>query len=331
MKLISVALYCRNEVENVEALAEEIILQFTEFLPTYNYEIIFADNASTDGTREKLRTMCKKNPKIRAIFNANNFSGSGYHAMLQSSGDCCISMASDFQDPPELIPRLVKEWETGGKIICAIKTVSKENKAKWYLRSFFYWILKKYSTVEPIPHFTGSGLYDRDILEIFRRLGDTTPVLRTLVPEYGYEIRKIFFSQPQRRAGKSKHNLYTLFNAAMRMLTTHTQIGLRIATVGGMLISILSAIVGLVYLIMKLTNWSKMPMGIAPLLIGVFFLGSIQIFFIGLVGEYIMVMNKRLINQPYSVEAERINFDHEEYPDRVVREKDWDFYKRNEK
>lgn len=310
MKKISVMIPCYNEEENVLPISEAVIDIITRELPQYDYELLFIDNDSKDRTRELLRGLCASNPKVRAIFNAKNFGqfNSPYYGMLQTTGDCVICMVCDFQDPVELIPTYVHEWEKGYKIVIGIKTSSQENKLMYALRTCYYRTIKKLSNVEQIEHFTGSGLYDRDFIEILRKLDDPTPFLRGIVAELGYRRKEIPYEQPKRRAGKTKNNFFTLFDAAMLSVTSYTKAGLRLATLFGSACSVISMLVGLVYLVMKLIYWDRFPAGMAPVLIGMCFLGSVQIFFIGLLGEYIMSINARVMRRPLVVEEERLNF-----------------------
>ena len=311
MKKISIMIPCYNEEENVVPMSEAVTELFEKELPQYDYEILFIDNASTDNTRPLLREICKRNPKVKVIMNAKNFGqfNSPFHGMLQTTGDCTITMVCDFQDPIELIPKYLKEWENGYKIVIGIKSKSKENPFIYHMRSLYYKFVKKFSDVEQIEHFTGSGLYDKDFLEVLRNLHDPTPFLRGIVAELGFKIKKIEYEQPKRRAGKTHNNFWTLYDAAMLSITSYTKIGLRVAI--GMIVALISLGIGLVYLIMKLIWWDRFSAGMAPMLIGVFFIGSLQLFFIGLIGEYIMNMNKRLMNRPLVVEEERINFEEE--------------------
>ena len=314
MKKISVLVPCYNEEENVIPLSEAIIEQLTTNLPQYDYELVFIDNDSKDTTRVKLRQLCKDNRRIKAIFNAKNFGqfNSPYYGMQQTTGDCTITMCADFQDPPELIPRLVSEWEKGAKIVSAIKTSSKENRFVRFLRTCYYKLIKKMSNVEQIEHFTGFGLYDKDFIDVLRDLKDPTPFLRGIVAELGFKRVDVPYEQQKRRAGKTHNNWYTLYDAAMLSFTSYTKAGLRIATIGGFFIGFVSFIIALVYLILKLTHWDSFAMGNAPIVIGVFVLGGIELFFIGLLGEYIMTINNRVMNRPLVIEEERINFDDQE-------------------
>ena len=310
MKKISVLIPCYNEEENVGPISDAVIDIITRELPMYDYELVFIDNDSTDSTRPLLRELCKKNPKIKAIFNARNFGqfNSPYYGILQVTGDCVISMVADFQDPVELIPQYVHEWENGYKIVIGIKTSSKENPFMYWLRSCYYKLIRRLSDVEQIEHFTGSGLYDRQFIEVLRNLDDPTPFLRGIVAELGFKRKEIPYEQPKRRAGKTHNNFYRLFDAAMLSFTSYTKAGLRLATFFGGFCAAASFVIGIIYLVMKLLYWDRFAAGMAPLLIGVCFLGSVQIFLIGLLGEYIMSINTRVMHRPLVIEEERINF-----------------------
>lgn len=310
MKKISVLIPCYNEEENVEPISQAVVETLERDLPQYDYELVFIDNDSRDNTRPILRKLCQKNPRIKAIFNARNFGqfNSPYYGLLQVDGDCVIEMVADFQDPVELIPQYVKAWEEGYKIVIGIKTSSKESKIMYTLRSLYYKTIKKLSDVEQIEHFTGSGLYDRDFIEILRKLDDPTPFLRGIVAELGFKRKEIPYEQPQRRAGKTHNNLYRLYDAAMLSITSYTKVGLRLATLVGGISAMFSMIVAIVYLVMKLIWWDRFPAGMVPVLIGMLFLGSVQIFFIGMVGEYVLSINQRVMKRPLVVEEERLNF-----------------------
>ena len=310
MKKISVLIPCYNEEENVVPISEAVIKTLTKDLPEYDYELVFIDNDSQDRTRSLIRQLCNENPKIKAIFNARNFGqfNSPYYGMLQITGDCVIEMVADFQDPVELIPQYVHEWEKGYKIVIGIKTSSKENRLMYWLRVCYYKMMKKLSDVEQIEQFTGSGLYDRDFIEVLRNLDDPTPFLRGIVAELGFKIKQIPYEQPKRRAGETKNHFYQLYDAAMLSITSYTKAGLRLATIFGSICSLISMVVAVVYLVMKLMYWDRFPAGMAPVLIGMCFLGSVQIFFIGLMGEYILSINARVMKRPLVIEEERLNF-----------------------
>lgn len=315
-KTISVVIPCYNEEENVEAICNAVRNTLKTECADYAYEILFIDNCSQDATREKIAALCAEDKGVKAIFNAKNFGqfNSPYHAILESTGDCTILMAADFQDPVELLPVFVREWEKGYKIVCGIKTASKENGLVYFLRSCYYKAIKKMSSVEQIEHFTGFGLYDKSFVQVLRDLKDPTPFLRGIVAELGYQRKEIPYTQPQRRAGKTHNNWYSLYDAAMLSFTSYTKVGLRMATFGGFFVAGLSFLIALVYLVMKLIYWDRFLAGSAPMIISTCFLGGVQLFFIGLLGEYIMNMNARIMNRPLVVEEKRLNFD-EEKPD----------------
>ncbi len=310
-KKVSVLIPCYNEEENVVPMSEAIRNVFENELPQYDWELVFIDNDSSDNTRPLLTEICRRDKRIKAIFNAKNFGqfNSPYYGICQTTGDCTISMCCDFQDPVELIPKYLAEWENGYKIVIGIKTTSHENKLIRFFRSCYYKVIKKFSDVEQIEHFTGSGLYDKSFVEVLRTLDDPSPFLRGIVAELGFRRKEIPYDQPKRRAGKTHNNFYTLYDAAMLSFTSYTKIGLRIATIGGFLMSVISLLVAFVYLILKLCNWDTFPAGNAPILIGVFVLGSIQLFFIGLLGEYVLNINTKVMKRPLVVEEKRINFE----------------------
>ena len=317
MKTISVLIPCYNEEENVEPIARAVTEILEKELPQYDYELVFIDNDSKDDTRMILRRLCGENPRIKAILNARNFGqfNSPYHGLLQVTGDCVIAMVADFQDPVELIPQYVKAWEEGYKIVIGIKTSSKENPIMYWLRSCYYKMIRKLSDVEQIEHFTGSGLYDRDFIEVLRRLDDPTPFLRGIVAELGFRRKEIPYEQPKRRAGKTHNNFYRLYDAAMLSVTSYTKAGLRLATFVGGISCGMSLAVAFVYLVMKLIWWDRFPAGMTPMLLGMLFLGSVQIFFIGMVGEYVLSINQRIMKRPLVIEEERLNFTKKESED----------------
>ena len=310
-KKISVVVPTYNEYENVELLVNEVNKVFEDGLNDYDYEIIFIDNYSLDKTRDKIIEMAVKDKRIKAIFNAKNFGqlNSPYHGMTQATGDCVILMVADLQDPPEKIKEFVAEWEKGYKIVVGIKTKSKESKIMYFLRTMFYKTIKKISNVEHIEHFTGFGLYDKDFIKILGSLNDPQPYLRGIVAELGFTRKEISYTQPQRKFGKTKNNFFTLYDIGMLGITSYSKVVLRTATIFGFIIAGLSILVSIIYLILKLLYWNMFPAGTAPIIIGMFFLGGIQLFFIGFLGEYIMNINTRVMNRPLVVEEERINFD----------------------
>ena len=312
-KTISVMIPCYNEEENVRAICEAVREQMIDCCSAYDYEILFIDNKSTDGTRRILQELCAEDKHVKAIFNSKNFGqfNSPFHGLLQTSGDCAITLCADFQDPPELIPRFVAEWEKGYKIVIGRKTRSRENPLVYALRGLYYKLLKKMSSVEMIEQFTGFGLYDRSFIQTLRELHDPIPFMRGIVAELGPERSEIEYEQPKRRAGKTHNNFYTLYDAAMLSFTSYTKVGLRIATFFGFLIAGLSFLIGLFYLVAKLIAWNSFTAGYAPMMIAVFFMGGIQLAFLGFLGEYVMSINTRIMNRPLVVEERRINFEKE--------------------
>lgn len=314
MKTITIVIPCYNEEENVRPLYDAIRKVFAETLPAYRYSLLYIDNDSSDDTRGELRRLCAEDGQVMAIFNAKNFGqfNSPYYAMLQSEGDATILMAADFQDPVEMIPEFVHAWEDGYKIAIGVKTRSKENPVMYFLRGMYYALIKKMSSVDQISQFTGFGLYDRAFIDVLRKLDDPIPFLRGIVAELGFRRKEIPYTQPKRRAGVTHNNLYTLYDAAMLSFTSYTKVGLRIAVFLGAVCSGLSMLLALIYLVMKLIWWDRFPAGMAPMLIGMLFLGSVQLFFIGILGEYILSMNQRLMKRPLVIEEERLNFDAED-------------------
>ncbi len=312
MKKVSIVIPTYNEQENVKPISDAIIeiLEKTGLLKKYDYEIIFIDNKSKDDTRKILKELAHKNTKIKLIFNTRNFgqNRSPYYGLLQSTGDCAILMSADFQDPVELIPQFIMEWENGYTIVSAIKATSKENPVIRLLRSAYYNIIHKMSDTEIIEHFTGFGLYDRSFIEFMKQLDDPTPFMRGVVAEYGSKRKEINFEQPKRRAGKSHNNFFTLYDIAMLSFTSYTKMGLRLATFIGFGIAFLSIIFAIVYLILKIIYWNTFAMGTAPMIIGMFFLGAVQLIFLGLIGEYVLSINQRIMHRPLVIEEERVNF-----------------------
>ena len=311
MKKLSIMVPCYNEEENVVPMSEALVKQL-EAMPEYDYEILFIDNCSTDSTRALLRKICEGNKKIKAIFNTRNFGqfNSPYHAICQTTGDCTITICCDFQDPIEMIPKFVAEWEQGYKIVCGVKTSSKEKKLMYFLRSVYYKLIKKLSKAEQIEHFTGFGLYDKSFVDVLRELDDPIPFIRGIVGELGPKFKTIEYEQPQRRAGKTSNNIFTLYDAAMLSFTSYTKIGPRLAVFGGIFMSACSAFAALVCLILKLINPAYFfQTGTAAIILAIFFAAGLQIFFTGIIGEYILSINTRVMNRPLVIEDERINFD----------------------
>ena len=312
MKKVSIMVPCYNEEDNVIPMSAALVEQM-EKLPQYDYEILFIDNCSQDKTRELLRGICASNKKIKAIFNSKNFGqfNSPYYGICQTTGDCTISVCCDFQDPVEMIPKFLEEWENGYKIVCGVKSSSKESKLMYALRSVYYKMIKKMSKVEQIEHFTGFGLYDKTFVDVLRNLDDPTPFIRGIVAELGPKIKKIEYEQAKRRAGKTSNNFFSLYDAAMLSFTSYTKIGVRLASFLGILMCIGSFLGAFLTLIFSaiFQEWALFETGVAPIVLTVLFVGGLQLFFIGFIGEYIMSMNARIMNRPLVIEEERINFD----------------------
>ena len=311
MKKVSIMVPCYNEEENVVPMSEALVAQMEELSDKYDYEILFIDNCSQDSTRALLRQICEKNKKIKAIFNSKNFGqfNSPYHAICQTTGDCTITVCCDFQDPIEMIPKFLAEWENGYKIVCGIKTTSKESKFMYFLRSVYYKLIKKMSKVEQIEHFTGFGLYDKSFVQVLRDLKDPTPFIRGIVAELGPKIKKLEYQQEKRRAGKTSNNFFSLYDAAMLSVTSYTKVGVRIASFAGIAMSGLAALGGLVCLILEFIDPYIIMTGTLPIILAIFFVAGMQMFVTGFIGEYIMSMNSRIMNRPLVIEEERINFD----------------------
>ena len=309
-KLISVVVPTYNEQENVVPLTDTLVKIFTEELPEYNYEIIFIDNHSKDNTKALIRQICSENPNVKAIFNARNFGQmrSPVYGFKQAYGDCVVRLNADFQDPPSLIPTFVREWEKGYKIVIGIKEKTEEGFFMAFVRRQYYKFLRKITDIGHIENFTGFGLFDKAFVDVVRNIHDPMPYFRGMVAEFGFEYKTILYQRPNRRAGKSKNHFYTLYDLAMIGITSYSKVMLRLASFLGFIIGGLSFLVALVYFIMKLVHWDWFRSGIAPLVIGVFFLGGVQLFFIGLLGEYVLAINSRVLDRPLVVEEERLNF-----------------------
>lgn len=311
MKKISIMVACYNEEENVERLTHELVECLNKDLPQYDYEILYIDNYSTDNTRPLLRQLCAENPKVKAIFNAANFGQmrSPVYGLKQTDGDCTIKMCADFQDPIEMIPQFVKEWENGYKVVIGVKTRSKENPLMYALRGVYYNMFNKLSDVEHIRQFTGFGLYDRSFINILREVNDPIPYFRGIVAEYAKVRKEIPYTQPKRAGGKSSNNLYTLYDVGITGLTTYSKGLMRLSILFGGICAFGSFIVAIVYFIYKLLNWYTFNAGMAPLVIGMFLLAGAILMFMGVMGEYIITINMRVMGRPLVVEEERINFD----------------------
>lgn len=310
-KLISIITPCYNEEENIEELYHRIVAVMST-LP-YDYEHICIDNCSTDGTVKKIKDIAASDKQLKLIVNSRNFGHirSPHHAILQSKGDACIVIASDLQDPPEMIVEFVKKWEEGFKTVLAVKPESEESKFMFFVRKTYYRLINQISEISLIKNATGAGLFDKDIVDILRKIQDPYPYFRGLVCEIGFPIALIPFKQPRRKRGITKNNFYTLYDIAMLGITNHSKVPLRVMTMGGFLLSLLSLCVAFFFLAAKLLYWDYFQMGTAPIVIGIFFFGAIQAFCIGLLGEYIGSIHTHVRNMPLVIEMERVNFDNE--------------------
>lgn len=308
-KILTIVAPCFNESENIEVLYERIRASISEF-SQYDFELLFIDNASTDGTVKILRKLISDDPRIKAIVNTRNFGHvrSPYWGVMQAKGDAIIYMASDLQDPPEFIPSFIKEWEKGWKVVLAVKPTSKTNSIFHLLRKSYYRLLAKISDVAIIKDATGFGLYDAIVIEHIRKINDPYPYFRGLVCELGYPIKTIPFEQPRRARGISKNNIFSLYDIAILGIISHSIVPIRAAGILGLIMGVLSVMVALFYVTLKLLFWQNFPIGVAPLIIGVFFMFGLLFMFIGLLGEYIGSIHTYVRNRPIVVEKERINF-----------------------
>lgn len=308
--LISITTSCLNEEENIEGLREQVDAVFQD-LPQYTYELIFIDNHSSDGTVAKVKAMAAMDRRVKLIVNARNFGHirSPFHAFLLAKGAAVVTMASDLQDPPEMIRAFLARWKEGHRIVVAVKNQSLESPAMWCIRRFYYWLLYKIAEIRVIQNFTGFGLYDRKVVEIIRSLDDPYPYFRGIISEIGFEPCEVPFVQPLRKRGITKNNFYTLYDMAMLGITSHSKVPIRLATMFGFFLSFVSLMISLSYLALKLLFWSTFSMGMAPVVIGVFFFASVQLFFIGLLGEYVAAIHTQVMKRPHVVEQERVNFD----------------------
>ena len=308
-KLLSIVTPCYNEEDNID----ELCLRISEVMKNapYDYEHIFIDNSSTDSTVQKIKAKIADDKRIKLIVNVRNFGHirSPYYGILQSTGDACVLIASDLQDPPEMIPEFIKKWEQGYKTVLAVKPESEESSIMFGLRKIYYRLIARISEVPLVKNATGAGLFDRAVIEILRSIQDPYPYFRGLLCEIGFPIATVPFKQPRRQRGITKNNFYTLYDIGMLGITNHSKMPLRLMAMSGFLLAFLSALVALFYVAAKLIFWNSFQLGTTPILIGVFFFGAIQAFFIGVLGEYIGSIHTQVRNMPLVVELERVNFE----------------------
>jgi polyisoprenyl-phosphate glycosyltransferase len=310
IRSVTILTPCYNEAANVEELYERVRAIF-EPLRHYRYEHLFIDNASTDDTVSILRGIAKRDANVKVIINTRNFGHirSPYHALLQSTGDAVIGMAADLQDPPELIPEFLAKWREGYKVVLGVKAAAKESWLMFTIRRLGYSVIDKLSEVRQVRNCTGFGLYDRAFVSVLRRLPDPYPYFRGIVAELGFRYATVTYTQPQRTKGVTKNNLYRLYDIGMQGIVNHSKIPLRMATILGFVSAVASLIAALVYLVMKLLYWYDLPIGVAPVIIGLFCVASVQLLFLGVLGEYVGSIYTQVRNRPLVIEEERINFD----------------------
>lgn len=311
MKKISVCVPCYNEKDNVRPMYIAITKQMSKYTGQYDYEIVFEDNDSKDGTKEILRDIAREDKRVKVIFNTRNFgpSRSGMNCNFRAIGDVIVSLPCDFQVPPELISEYLKFWEQGHLIVCGQKTESEESKFKYFLRKIYYKIIKIFSDIPQYDQMCGLTVIDRKIMDVIRHAYEPEVAFRHLIAELGYKIKLVPYKQQERRAGKSSYNIFRYFDFAITSLINTSYLPLRLLVLVGLITSAISFLIGVIYLIYKLTHWYSFDAGMAPILIGMFFLGSIQLFFMGIIGEYIASILRKISKQPLVVEEEVINFD----------------------
>lgn len=307
-KLISIVTPCYNEQDNIAELCQRIAAVMAT--QSYEYEHICIDNSSTDATVQEIKKIAAHDVRLKLIVNARNFGHirSPYYGVLQSSGVACVLIASDLQDPPEMIPEFIRKWEQGYKTVLAVKPESQEHPFMFGIRKIYYRLISGISEVALIQNATGAGLFDRAVVDILRNIEDPYPYFRGLVSEIGFPIATVPFKQPRRKRGVTSNNFFTLYDLAMLGITNHSKIPLRLMALSGFLLAFLSLLVAIFFLVAKLVYWDSFQLGTAPILIGIFFFGAIQTFFIGVLGEYIGSIHTKVRNMPLVIELERVNF-----------------------
>lgn len=310
MKLISVVTPCFNEEENVEEIYGQVRAVFSK-LDQYSYEHIFIDNASTDRTVSILRQISTDDKNVRVIVNARNFGHirSPYYALLQTTGDASVVIAADLQDPPYMIRDFVEKWEEGFKVVVGVKSDSEENVVMFALRKLYYDLIERFAETDQIKNFMGFGLYDKSFVDVLRKIDDPYPYFRGLITEIGFDRAEVPYVKPTRKKGITKNNLYTLYDMGMLGFVSHSKVPLRMATFVGFSVAILSLLIAVAYFVYKIIYWQSFQVGVAPMVIGIFFFGAVQLLFIGIIGEYIGAIYTQVKNRPLVIERERINFD----------------------
>jgi len=311
VKTISIYTACYNEEENVEELYNRVRAEMIK-IGRYRYEHIFIDNSSEDATVSILKKIAARDHNVKIIVNARNFGHirSPIHALFQTSGDAVISVVADLQDPPEMIPEMIRKWEEGYYMVLCLKTTSQENKTMFWIRTQYYRLVRRLSEIKTFDNFTGFGLYDRKVVEAVRNFGDPYPYFRGQIAEIGLPYYELTYDQPRRIRGITKNNFYSLYDIAMLGITNLSKVPLRISTFLGFACALLSLLAGLAYLVYKLIFWTEFSIGIAPLVIGLFFLGSVQLVSMGILGEYVGAIHTQILKRPHVIEKERVNFEY---------------------
>ena len=313
-KTISVVTPCYNEELNVLAVYNQVREVMAGL--GYEYEHIFIDNASRDNTVAVLKRIAAEDTNVKIIVNSRNFGHirSPMHAMLQARGDAVVSIVADLQDPPPMIADMVRAWENGAYCVLGIKRTSEENSLMFWLRRQYYRTVERLSSIETIQNYTGFGLYDRRVVDLVKEFDDPYPYFRGMIAEIGLPTVKLYYDQPERKFGITKNNWYTLYDIGMLGIISNSKVPLRLAALAGFIGASLSFVIGLAYLVLKLAFWSTFSFGLAPMLIGVFFISSLQLLFLGVMGEYIGTIYTYIQKRPYTVELERVNFEHPPAP-----------------
>lgn len=309
-KKISVVIPCYNEENSINIMYDRLVKIFTEQLSDYNYEIIFADDFSSDNTRQKIEVLCTKDTDVKAVFNAKNF---GFHrnvfsSLTYGSGDAVFMLFGDLQDPPEMLPEFVKKWEEGKKVVVGQRSKSDEGPVMTFMRFLYYKVIDWFADTKQIDLFTGFGLYDREFINVLKEIDDIQPFFKAIVAEYGMDLEIVKYEQAKSERGKSNFNFWRNYDFAMQGITSSTKLLMRLATFVAMIVGIFCIGMSVFVLINKIINWNTYPAGTASVIIGIFFLGAIQLFFIGILGEYILNINGRIVKKPRVVIGRRINF-----------------------
>ncbi len=307
---ISVMTPCYNEAENVDEIYHRVRAAF-DSLPDYSYDHVFIDNASTDETVQRLKALAAIDRSVKVIVNTRNFGHirSPYYALLQCQGEAVIGIAADLEEPPELIPRFLEKWRTGDKVVLGVQTSTEDSAALFALKRLGYAVIDRLSEVRQVRSNTGFGLYDQSFISALRKLNDPYPYFRGIVAELGFRYSTIAYTHGRRRGGFTKNTFYTLYDIGVQGIVNHSKIPLRAAAILGFFSSILSLCAAIVYFAMKMLFWYDLPIGVAPVIIGLFCVASVQLFFMGVLGEYVGSIYTQVRNRPLVVEAERINFD----------------------